>query len=663
MARPARAYLQQHSGYWRFKRQSGIIMTVIQNIILPEQALQTPLNMYFRLNKQDFDDKDAGEGSSCYDYRRKILTLAADKKYYFNTYYNGLSVNVWKENCHIDTLMLKLRGQGRVQVEIAHIKREFDARRSAKTVLAYRLLAQKSLNLTAEGCLLPIEDWPHIEDGMLYITLRARKDGGKAVEFYGGSFETEDKPLHNVKLGLVITHFNRKAYVLPAMKRLKRDILQHPYYGRYIGVTIIDNSSNITAEEADGVAVLPNANYGGAGGFARGLLHCKDSGFSHCLFMDDDASCETESIYRTLALLQYTRFDNLAVAGAMLRECEPYCLWCKGEFYKNFIITSSKRGMDMRKTGDLMWAEEEISHKSDKTLYGGFWHFAFPIAKTDYYPFPFFVRGDDMLFGLVNNFRIVTMNGIGNFADDFSSKESPFICYLALRCLFMQEIITANSSVYSYLRKYKRFIRGQLYSYNYAHARAYSLSAHNLLKGLPFWQANMDMTKIRARLAKEAGGETIRKQDKPAKGRRRFPRDENLIRKIWRKFTWQGFLLPGCFIRKQTALIAKNFSGDPAASFRRRSIFYYEEDLSHGYYARHDKKRFFTEWWLSWKIRLQMARQLKGAIADYKNNWHKLASEAFWRQTYNLPHAGAESPAASPAAAPAAHPAGGDKLS
>ena len=52
----------------------------------------------------------------------------------------------------------------------------------------------------------------------------------------------------------------------------------------------------------------------------RGLLSLIDSGVhSHALFMDDDASCEAESIARTYALLQYSRDSKTAVAGSLLR--------------------------------------------------------------------------------------------------------------------------------------------------------------------------------------------------------------------------------------------------------------------------------------------------------------------------------------------------------
>lgn len=154
-------------------------MAIIQNIILPEPALQTPLNMYFRLDKADFDKEDALESRSRYDYQRKILPLPAGAKYYFNTYYNGLSVNIWKENCCFKTLSLKLRGQGRVQVAFMLMTQEFDAGRKGKTVLAHRLLAQKSICLTSEGCALAIEDWPRLTAGQLYITLSAEENSEK----------------------------------------------------------------------------------------------------------------------------------------------------------------------------------------------------------------------------------------------------------------------------------------------------------------------------------------------------------------------------------------------------------------------------------------------------------------------------------------------------
>lgn len=86
---------------------------------------------------------------------------------------------------------------------------------------------------------------------------------------------------------------------MPAIKRVKKNILDNPEYKDKILFTVVDNSKNITNEEASGVNIIPNENTGGSGGFMRGLLHYEnDTNATHVLFMDDDASCETESITR-----------------------------------------------------------------------------------------------------------------------------------------------------------------------------------------------------------------------------------------------------------------------------------------------------------------------------------------------------------------------------
>jgi len=605
-------------------------MTVIQNIILPELSLGAPLNMYFRVNKADFDARDILEAQAEYNYSDKILILRSGDKYYFNTYYNGFSVNIWQQNCAFSKLSLWLRGKGRVRAELALMQHESDLARSRHDVLTHKILAQYNVELTPEGVSLPIENWPQLKRGILYLSLQADDD---RAEFYGGAFTTAEPP-RPVRLGIVITHYNRKQYVLPALKRLKRDILDNPLYREHISIAVADNSRNITETEAQGATVLPNPNYGGAGGFARGLLHWQDKGFSHCLFMDDDASCETESIYRTLSLLQYARYDNLAVSGAMLREAEPYLLWAKGEYWHKFSIDCPKRGLDMRFAAHLLFAEEPNQNNTQQQ-YGGFWHFAFPIAKTAHYPFPFFVRGDDMLFGLSNDFRIITLNGISAFAEDFSVKHTPFISYLSLRADLLIAAAADSASVPAvFIRCYRRYLRGQLYAYNYAHGRAVSLAAQDFMQSISFWRHNMDLSAVRQKLAQQADGEKLQVQKLPARGQMRPPMRESKCRKLFRKLTQQGSLLPSAFINDETALIPKNFSGNPALSFRRRRVFYYTDDLSHGYYAEYDKSRFWQEWRLGRQIRRDMKRNLPAILADYRQNWQSLACESFWRNVY-----------------------------
>ena len=89
------------------------------------------------------------------------------------------------------------------------------------------------------------------------------------------------------------------------------------YFKNKVSLNVVDNSQNLP--EIDGVNIIPNENLGGSGGFTRGLMHLKENGsYTHCLFMDDDASCEVEGIKRTISFLEHALDHKTALAGAML---------------------------------------------------------------------------------------------------------------------------------------------------------------------------------------------------------------------------------------------------------------------------------------------------------------------------------------------------------
>ena len=58
---------------------------------------------------------------------------------------------------------------------------------------------------------------------------------------------------------------------------------------------------------------IANRNLGGAGGFARGLIAAEDGGFTHCLFMDDDAAFQMENLIRSFAFLRLARNPDAAL--------------------------------------------------------------------------------------------------------------------------------------------------------------------------------------------------------------------------------------------------------------------------------------------------------------------------------------------------------------
>jgi hypothetical protein len=183
-----------------------------------------------------------------------------------------------------------------------------------------------------------------------------------------------------------------------------------------------------------GVTVIGNRNLGGAGGFARGLIEAMNAGrFTHALFMDDDASCEPDSVWRAMALSAYLSDASGSIAGAMLHSDDPTMQYEKGAIFR-----CSGR---IRRTFEALNHARNVSKTSvvaandgeDTANYGAWWFFMFPIAAAKRLPFPFFVRGDDVDFSIANALKVVTLNGVASWCDNFGYKLAPGVEYLAMR--------------------------------------------------------------------------------------------------------------------------------------------------------------------------------------------------------------------------------------
>ncbi len=85
---------------------------------------------------------------------------------------------------------------------------------------------------------------------------------------------------------------------------------------------VVDNGRTLNVDEVsdDNVTVIPNANVGGAGGFARGMMAALDIDATHVLLMDDDVRVMPESFIRTFNLLSLRNddYENAFINGAML---------------------------------------------------------------------------------------------------------------------------------------------------------------------------------------------------------------------------------------------------------------------------------------------------------------------------------------------------------
>lgn len=535
---------------------------------------------------------------------------------FLDTYFNALSVNLWKESCNIENLNILIEGKGRFIVKINVHRAGYP----------HTTLLKQEIFLENDSKTIPLPFWKDLNSGLLYVEFSSLTDG----HISRADFATPDPPRNDVKLGIVITHFKRQKWVLPAIRRINSQLLSLPEYRNKVSAFIVDNSRDIDPDDVPAATVIPNENYGGSGGFTRGLMHLSQNGFSHCLFMDDDASCEIESIKRTVAILQYAISDRVAVSGAMLLDVEPYRIHEKGARYNNGDWKPHKSGLDVRNIHDLVACEDV----QDQSNYGAWWMFGFAISRVKLFPFPFFARGDDVLFGITNDFQITTAIGISVWAEDFALKESPMKRYLGLRAILAIMLMTSDSSRPKIVWTMASwFLRANL-SYNYDSAYTICLAIKHVSQGDRFWRDNMDMSEIRALVSREAGGEKL----SPV-ARNKFNLafrgvEESRIRKIVRIATLNGFILPNFLLKDEVMLNEKSFSGTLSKIFRYKSVLYEYEPLSIGYVGKHDKRLFFSRLFEFLKLIFLFLLNFKTIKESQRTALDSMTTKEFWTNVY-----------------------------
>lgn len=584
-------------------------MFTIQHLVHPSLEHPVSEDLYVRFSSS----------GGYADLRDGVIHLAKGSTCRFDTYFNSLSVSAWKTHSPLDDLNLVLRGSGRFILRLGlHC-----------WGLAHRWLAESTVTLSADqDTIIPISDWNNIKGGLLYYSLHALEDGTVTA----GSFQTSTEPVTDVRLGIVITHFNRREWVVPALRRLTDELLSDPHYGSRIELIVVDNSQNLSPTEAGAAQLIPNRNLGGSGGFMRGLLELEDSGrFTHCLFMDDDASCEIESIRRACALLSFARTPRFAVAGALLREAEGFRLFEKGARFDGLCRPLSG-GLDMRHVGDLLQAERTLV----KPNYGGWWFFAFRLSDVRHYAFPFFVRGDDIMFGMMNEFDICTQIGISCWGEDFSLKSGPVPLYLDVRNHILNQIALLGRSRVRIIRDlFKHFLLSQLYSYNYASADAVCLALKHVCEGEQFWRVNLDMANIRGTISAIPAPEKM--LPTPDKLRSRFhysPGHRSWYDKFLRKLSFNGHLLPKWMIRNRILYQEKGFYASPKNVFRTRSVYYGNEPLNLGYLASIDQRRFFRTLSAFARLAASFCWNFQSVKLEAGRSIANLTQRTFWTEVY-----------------------------
>lgn len=361
------------------------------------------------------------------------LPIVAGTTVDFATYFNAFSRRKWCDRTGLRTLALRVSGSGWVRIILLAVTQTYAA----------TVIVEDQFVLSAEPREMVVPDLQGTPGELVACEVTAIEGDAEISE---AAWVTYDLPRRPVRLAAVITTFRRERAVEIAMRRFARTTIPGVEAGT-LHLYVIDNGQTLSIQPPEGVTVLANRNLGGAGGFTRGLLEAMKSGrFTHVLFMDDDASCEPESVWRTMAFLARLRDARTALSGAMLHTDRPTIQYEKGAVMRRHDapVSTWRALRHYRDVADP--AVVASNEEGEEGNYGAWWFFAFPLSAVKWLPFPFFVRGDDVDFSLANDLPIVTLNGVACWSENFGYKLNPATEYLAWRSWLALQLLHSDAA-------------------------------------------------------------------------------------------------------------------------------------------------------------------------------------------------------------------------
>ena len=591
-------------------------MITLQTIITPEQSICSEPALYYRATTA----VQAGSAPGRF-------TLPPGGRLAFDTYFNLFNLTTWNRVCALTGLGLELTARGHLEIRIHHLPPGGGktlihcSRQSLRRTSPYRV----DLAALLEGK----------ETGLLSLEIRSQAG---EVTLYGARFTCGTTPRQLPRLAISITTYQREAKVRDTVARLQR-FLAGFAFGDQIHVQVLDNGPSAKISNSRRVSSYSNPHFGGAGGVARGLLEAQDRGFSHCLFMDDDASFHMENIRRTYMLLALARDPATALAGAMISNRKKWEMWENGAYFDGSCHPLFN-GTDLRQPGQVHQMEHASDQTQPATFYGGWWFFAFPLARLRHHPFPFFVRGDDISFSLANDFTIVTLNGVVSFQDDFVEKESPQTLYLDLRNHLLHHLIFArlDRSALGSARIACRFMMRSMLRCKYESAAAQLLAWWDVLQGPEFFDRNIDMQQRQADIHALTQAERWQ-ETRPGDlvERRRFSRLPRRLRHSLGLASLNGHLLPFWSWLGDRIVLEIKDRGLVFPAFGAARLTYLNSARSQSYALRHSKRRFFLLAWQMASTLLRWQRQYGGLKQAYRRGYSEMTTGAYWEGKLQRP--------------------------
>ena len=570
-------------------------MDKLFSIALPDGSDRSTFGLYFK------GDAKLSDGCLCF---KKGDTVS------FDTYFNCFSYSKIKKHTVIKDVTVRLEFEGKFRAEL--IKSVIEptedkklAQLAEKKVKAKKNYAQEAelqkiladaakeiiignetlCSLTAEdGCELTVDIRDLAGDGFFYVRLTSLSESGK---LFGGGYFTQSGTTANPKIGMVICTYKRESYVLNNVKKLQKFFATNDETKKAFEAVVVDNAGTLENISGEGITLLTNKNLGGAGGFTKGILHLTErGGFTHFLLMDDDLLFDERIFYKTFKILCYaTSPSELSVGGQMLCLDNKTMQYESGAYADGVVQAPFGRFYNLCSSFDLLLNEKELD-----VLYCGWWYLCTPLSKAEKHglPMPYFIKGDDVEYGMRTLSEIMLVNGIGVWHERFDNKYVPELDYYWLR----NELITycrhKKGGVFFAIKKLIRMIAKSVVQLRYFAVDFAVMGVKDFLKGPKFLletPADKLHMSLREKSVKQLGAGELKQLGYDVDNIT-FYEPKKYSRKL-AALTFNGHLIPSVFYGAKRRFVCVDMT-----KCRPKHLYKVKKALQ---YNRHTKSGFITK--------------------------------------------------------------------
>lgn len=597
----------------------------IQNIIFPKLDICTVEELFFR-----------GDDGVLFDYQNRTLGIKKDTVVSFNTYFNGFFANKWKSYTSITNIGVCLSLQGYFNIHIYSV----DSFVQSRTIVMQKTV--KNAHFDSPIVLENFDIYPY--NGMIYIEVQALSNN---CQMEGGFFYSYVQEIKDIRLGIVICTYKRETYVRKNIDLLEKNLLSRDEYRDKLKIFVIDNGKTLSSFDNPLIEIIPNKNAGGSGGFARGMIEVANHhrGFSHILLMDDDVLFDPEVILRLSNFLSVINQDDICVGGDMLRLDKKHIQHERGGYWNKLRgCTPVKYNLDLTVLENILFNEIE-----EYCEYNAWWLYCFPVdsIKKIGLPYPFFIRLDDVEFSKRINNKIIALNGICVWHEQFENKQSPVTEYYNIRngLIFNSLYYEKNASIFSHLSWFLLPTIRHLFCYRYETAEYVLQAASDFLCGPEnLFSQNPQQNHSKLSLCAE---KTRRNKNGVSpfimkKYMESINENENLLHRIWRVFTLNGHILPRSFFWDDRNLtdkgykVVSSYGSKPLNVFRAKTIIYYNIETQESFAVQFSRTRFFRILFHSIYLGILMLLKYGRLAKLYKTTLGKFTSQSFWEEYLEL---------------------------